>query len=136
MTKLNSILLIDDSEATNDMNTYFIKKLDACETIHCEKNGKDGLAFLSSIQNRENWLKEMPNLILVDIKMPVMDGFEFLDGFEKFPKKFKNLVKICLLTSSMSITDKNKSLQYKNVIQFMNKPIDLEQMKEVLNTHF
>lgn len=135
MRKLKKVLLVDDSEATNYMNQYFFEKLDACETIIVTKNGKDGLDYLSSIQE-EKWGTDLPELIMLDIKMPVMDGFEFLDQYEQFPKEMRKYIITVLLTTSMSIIDRDKAKEYSSVKSFLNKPLTVKQLKEMLEYIF
>jgi len=132
MKKLRRILLIDDSEATNYMNQYFFEKLDACEKVDVATNGFEALKLLKEIKE-ENWSEEMPELILLDIKMPVMDGFEFLENYEKLPEKMRKSVITILLTTSMSQSDRNKANNFKSVHNFLNKPLTIDSVKEVLN---
>lgn len=135
MQKLNKVLLIDDSEATNYMNQYFFTKLDACEEIVVCQNGQDGLDYLSAIPE-EKWATDIPELIMLDIKMPVMDGFQFLDRYEQFPAEMRNSVITVLLTTSMSIPDRVKASNYESVKSFLNKPLTVNQLKEMLENLF
>jgi CheY-like chemotaxis protein len=135
MKKLNKVLLIDDSEATNYMNQYFFEKIDACNEIVVATNGKEGLTYLSSIP-KEKWSTDIPELIMLDIKMPVMDGFEFLEQYEKFPMEMRKSIVTVLLTTSMSIADRDKAKQYESVQSFLNKPLTVSQLKEILDFLF
>ena len=115
---MKNILLVDDDDIFIFLNKSIIEdagftgKLDTCNSA------KDALRFLSTCNNEDN----MPDVILLDIKMPVMDGFEFLEELKKIPLA-QEKVKVAMLTSSLSETDKRRSLGYKNVIDFINKPL-------------
>lgn len=131
MKKLKRILLIDDSEATNYMNQYFFEKLDACDRIDVATNGQEGLDYLMSIKE-ENWDTEMPDLILLDIKMPVLDGFGFLEQYEKLPSDMRKSVITVLLTTSMSQSDRDRAKEYESVNSFLNKPLTIGHVKTLL----
>lgn len=135
MKKLNKVLLIDDSEATNYMNCYFFEKLGVCNEIHTALNGQKGLDYLAAIP-KEKWNTDVPDLIMLDIKMPVMDGFDFLDEYEKFPLEMRASIVTVLLTTSMSIEDRDRAKEYESVRSFMNKPLTVQQLKEMLEILF
>jgi CheY-like chemotaxis protein len=135
MKKLNKVLLIDDSEATNYMNCYFFEKLGVCNEIHTALNGQKGLDYLDAIP-KEKWNTDVPDLIMLDIKMPVMDGFDFLDEYEKFPLEMRASIVTVLLTTSMSIEDRDRAQEYESVRSFMNKPLTVQQLREMLEILF
>jgi CheY-like chemotaxis protein len=135
MKKLKRILLIDDSEATNFMNQYFFEKLNVCDRIDVATNGSEALKILNEIKP-DRWEEEMPDLILLDIKMPVMDGFEFLENYEKLPENMRKSVITILLTTSMSETDRSKANGYSSVNNFLNKPLTINNVKELLEKVF
>ncbi len=135
MKKLKKVLLVDDSEATNYMNRYFFKKLNICDEIEVAINGQKGLDYLASIP-KEKWHTDAPELIMLDIKMPIMGGFEFLDEYEKFPLEMRKPITTVLLTTSMSIEDRDRAKDYKSVKSFLNKPLSVTQLKEILEHLF
>ncbi len=135
MKKLKKVLLVDDSEATNYMNRYFFNKLNICNEIEVAINGQQGLDYLASIPE-EKWYTEAPELIMLDIKMPVMGGFEFLEEYEKLPVEMRKPITTVLLTTSMSIEDRDKAQEYKSVKSFLNKPLSVTQLREILEHLF
>ena len=124
---IQKVLLVDDSEATNHLNKYLLQKLNICEEIVIATNGKKALDYVQ--QN----LESLPDLILLDINMPVMDGFEFLDAIKPFEKKLNETVIIVLLTTSMINKDREKAKQYSYVRDYVIKPLKKEDMEKLYN---
>jgi len=111
------ILLIDDSDAANQINKYHFNKAGFVD-IAIAKNGQEALKHLKSNLNH------LPELIMLDISMPVMNGFEFLEELRKsFPIKAK-VPKILMLTSSESHIDLAKAKKNDLVTEYVNKPIN------------
>jgi len=123
MKNLNYILLVDDDKIANHYHKLLIKR-NLNENIPVKEayDGKEALEFIS--QN------ELPYLIFLDINMPGMNGFEFLDSFKSFPNKEK--AKIVMLTSSLNDKDKEKAYSYKEVDMFVNKPLHKLNFKSLL----
>jgi len=130
MKKLKTILLIDDSKSTNLFNERLIKSMDLCEHVEVKENGKDALDYI--MQEGEFSGKSVgfpkPDLIIVDIEMPVMGGFEFVQKYHSIDPKFKSPegVIISMLTQNYS-ADKYKTSKDKlGVHDFIVKPLDDE----------
>ena len=93
-------------------------------------SGKKALKYLERLaDNREM----IPDLIFLDIKMQLMDGFEFLDQFELLPEQVKEKSKIVMLTSSLLENDRKRALSYRNVIEFLNKPVTRTKLNALAN---
>lgn len=133
MKKLNCVLLIDDDNINNYLNERLIKKVNITEEVRIVLNGKEAIDYLSGI-NEDN-AQKMPELILLDINMPVMDGFEFLQAFKQLESKDKDSVIIVMLTTSTSPND-TKRLNDSGVAGYINKPLTENKLKEVLENHF
>lgn len=124
------VLLIDDDLITNNMNERVILKIDSkIEVIHAT-NGKEGLNFLNQTASAG---KPNIDLILLDIKMAVMDGFQFLDKYKSLPPshKAKNLY---ALTSSASFYDLVKLKEYTDVIGHIDKPLTTYAFKRIIES--
>lgn len=131
--KLNSILLIDDDEVTNFYNQHLIEKLQVAEHVHCEQNGKAGLRYLTEDLEKGG---RKPDLILLDINMPIMNGFEFLEAYEQLDPQAKAGHLIVMLTSSMLTVDKNRASAFPSLSGFYTKPLSEEQILEIVDRFF
>lgn len=127
MKKLNCILLIDDDESTNRFHEIIIKQSNLTDIIVKAKNGKEALGFLTSHKNRIE-----PNLIFLDLNMPVIDGFRFLEKYQK-TKEFEAVKpKIIILTTSLIPEEKSNALANKNIYKFLNKPMKKNELKSLM----
>ena len=122
--KLNCILLIDDDEVTNFLNAKILNKIQVAYEIKIVKNGLEALQFITSWN--ESGL--CPELILLDLHMPVLDGFEFMNSFSQLEFENKDSVQIAVITSSDNPNDLDmaRSLGIKH---YFMKPFKEETMK-------
>jgi len=118
--KINRILLIDDDEISNFINERKLKAASIAEKIDVCISGIRALQLLKDIIEKG---EIMPDIILLDINMPIMDGFGFLNEFVQFPSNHINAVKVAMLTSSLEKEEIRRSYEYKNVVDFINKPL-------------
>ncbi len=133
--KLNSILLVDDDDVTIFYNTHVIKKLGITEHIHAELNGEEALRYLiEKNAHAPDYVK--PDLIFLDINMPVMNGFEFLAAYDKLPEEDKGKHMIVMLTSSMLEVDRMNATKYECVTGYLPKPLKPEAVADIVEKHF
>ena len=132
MSKLNSILLVEDDSITNFINERLLRKLNVAENIKIALNGYEAISI---IQKTVQEKKQCPNLIFLDINMPVMDGFEFLNEFRLLDFPNKDDVVIVVLTTSTNITDIEK-LKGSGNTDFINKPLTKEKVQDVIKRHY
>lgn len=122
--KYKNALLIDDNELDNFINEKMLESNSLAEKIYVCTNGKSALEFLNNILasgGPENGT--YPDILFVDLDMPIMDGFAFIESFIKIKDKgFKNC-KMVILTSSINIEDKIKAEKIDSEIIFVNKPL-------------
>jgi CheY-like chemotaxis protein len=138
MKKVNCILLIDDNPADNDFHKIIIKEANICDHIEVVLNGLEALEYIRKSADSENDGKEFPkpNIIFLDINMPRMNGFEFLDEYKKLDEKLKSEVVIVMLTTSLNPDDAKRAKENSEVKEFQNKPLTVESLKDVVDKYF
>ncbi len=135
---LSSILLVDDDEISNLFNKIFIGKLNLDVEVEIASNGKEALNLLSLVsENAVSESLQLPCLLLLDIKMPVMNGWEFLKAYEQnVSKTVRDEIVIVMLTTSEDEGDVISAMNNPNVKKFMKKPLSEEKFKQLIHTHF
>ncbi len=135
--KLNLILLVDDDDTTNHVNKRLLTRLNVAEEIKTLANGREAINYLTSAcgpsKNSEN---VCPDLIFLDIKMPVMDGFSFLEEYEKANLDLDDPIIIMMLTSSASFYDLERLKTFKKVRKHLAKSLTETDIKEILTEYF
>lgn len=130
--KLNCILLVDDDAATNVYNSAIVKSADITERIEVRANGESALEFLSSTEDGDH---PRPALIFLDVNMPGMDGWEFLEKYHELPEAQKGKIVVFMLTTSLDPNDELKSTKM-GAKGFIRKPLTPELVRELAMKHF
>ena len=117
---VKNILLVEDDEVTNFLSTHALNAA-GIHKIDVAENGR--LAC-------EHITKKCPDLIFLDISMPVMDGFGFLDFINKTGTCID--VHVVMLTTSVRPADKQRALNFSQVVDYIEKPLDIEKVENVL----
>jgi CheY-like chemotaxis protein len=130
---LQKVLLIDDDEVTNFLNEDIIREMDFAEEVIVARNGKEALSHIEQAWNPATEVKTADRLILLDINMPVMDGFEFLHRFSAMPAR--QGCKIVILTTSDNYRDMQKAEKY-SIEGYINKPLSKEKIDTILSELF
>lgn len=120
-------MIIDDDPISSFINQKIIEKAELTQQIEVVQNGAEALDYLmkSFIEDAEKESK--PDLIFLDLNMPVMDGFEFLQKFKGLDRKYWENVEIVVLTSSKNQSDIDQTKIY-NVRGYLNKPLTVESL--------
>ncbi len=126
--KARNILLIDDNDVDNYITSQMLLKNEIAENIVVKSSAIDALKFLHAIRNEPEML---PDYIFLDIRMPEMDGFDFLDQYSLFPDTVKEKCVIFMLTSSGDQKDVDRAAQYEYVKRFIRKPLNGTVLKEI-----
>ena len=135
---LDLILCVDDDPITLMLCKMVISKSSFATEIITAQNGEEALNYFDDLKlnNLGAEIKKYPSLVFLDLNMPVMDGWEFLDHFskEEYTSAFKN-TKVIVLSSTIDPNDIGKSKTYSMVLDFLSKPITkeiVENLKEKL----
>jgi CheY-like chemotaxis protein len=138
MRKLNCILLVDDDESDNFFHTLTIKEADVCNIIKIVTDGRHALDYMIKALNKEPSPEEFPkpDIIFLDINMPRMDGFDFLDEYMQLEETSKSDILVIMLTTSLNPYDMDKAMKYKVVKDYRNKPLTEEMLEEIMEKYF
>lgn len=128
---VKQILLVDDDSITNMINTKLITRDFDCR-VTAYTNAQETLTYLRGLA--EDTPDDMPEVIFLDVNMPVMDGWEFLEEFQRFPERSLDKCSVIMLTSSIDYDDIEKSKKYSVVKDFVSKPLTREKIRELIGS--
>nr|WP_314897092.1 response regulator [uncultured Flavobacterium sp.] len=124
MTK-KVIWVVDDDAIYQIIVNKIIQRSEMFSAISSFKNGKDAIDILhNSLENN----KLLPDIILLDINMPIMDGWEFMEEMGLIKSKMSKQIIIYIVSSSIAIEDKNKSKTYPDILGYLSKPITTDDL--------
>lgn len=127
-------LIIDDDEINNFICIKNMKDSNFVEHATYCLRGKEGLDELSdAIQNRP---EDLPDVIFLDINMPLMNAWEFLEQYESIQKEFPKEIKLFILSSSVYRKDIEKSSHYDMVTDYIIKPLSKDSLKRIQEKYF
>lgn len=128
---LEKVLLIDDSDIDNLVNRKVVENAALSKSITVKKSAVSAFDWLkeTAVSEPEN----IPDLIFLDIRMPEIDGFGFLDMFNKLPDIIHHKTKIVMLSSSIDAEDYKRAIDNPFVIHFLNKPLNKEAVLKISN---
>ncbi|MGH2667385.1 response regulator [Flavobacterium sp.] len=124
---LKTICIIDDDPIYQLITKKIIEKNALFSDRQSFTDGFDALHFFRSE-------KRIPDIILLDIEMPAMDGWDFLDEFCDLKKGFDQKIAIYVISSSIAKEDIEKAKTYDCITGFISKPINLEKLKKIANS--
>jgi len=131
---VDMVMLVDDNDTDNFISKRIIQLTKFANRTEVKNSGKSALEYLST--NKDS-IENLPDLIFLDINMPIVDGFVFLYEFEKYDSLVKNKSKIVILSSSDNKRDIDKIVNNNFVIKFLTKPLTadaLQVVRDLLNT--
>lgn len=125
----NSICIIDD----DDIYVFALKKIlqlnNLCENILIFKNGEEAIHYFNNFDKNTG---ELPDLILLDINMPIMDGWEFMDEYIKLKPQIDKYIPIYIVSSSINHSDVTKARSYNDVSDYLIKPLKVTDLKRII----
>lgn len=127
-----NILLVDDDKIFNFLTEKTISSLGLVNEIHFALNGEEALDLLELYKNGE---LAKPDIIFVDLSMPIMDGFEFIEAFRDSDIPEKESITLVVLTSSADPMDINRAKEL-GIKYYFNKPLSKEEVKKMVGQEF
>ena len=132
MKKIECILFIDDSYPTNFYHQRLVESVECIDQAYDVRNGMEGLDYLQKKGNYNGSFPK-PNIIFLDINMPKMNGFQFLEKFALLDEEIKNNILIIILTTSAWDTDKVKASKNNLIHDFLEKPLNKDSLEKICN---
>ena len=132
---INKVLCIDDDQITLVLCEMVIKKAGFAKEVVTANNGKEGLGWFSALFSKSNTSadKEPPQIIFLDLNMPVMNGWDFLEDYlMKYSDRLPG-TKVVIVSSTVNPEDFSRANRYDIVIDFINKPLTTEGLEELMN---
>jgi CheY-like chemotaxis protein len=134
--KLHSILLIDDDEPTNFLNKRMLENMHCAEKVQVIQKAPEALEHLKKLAAQDTEPSSLPDIIFLDINMPAMDGWEFLEAFRAVVNKKQKNILLVMLTTSLNPDDEQKAKETKQVTAFKHKPLSQEIVKDILMRYY
>lgn len=131
-TNLNRIVLVDDNETTSFLNNRLLGRLAVADQVSTFSRADE--AF-EQLWGNTGATDAVPDLVFVDLKMPGVSGFEFLELYNALPQPVQDKTVLAVLTTSMHSADTARVAQYPNV-EYLTKPLTEEKMAKLLEKRF
>lgn len=124
------IWIIDDDAIYQTIIHKLILKSDVFSAHSSFSNGKEAINTLNNILEDNNYL---PDIILLDINMPIMDGWEFMEEIKMIKSKISKQIIIYIVSSSIALEDRNKSKTYKDISGYIPKPVSVNDLISIVS---
>lgn len=126
---MDLVMLVDDNDTDNFISKRIIEITKFASRVEVKSSGKNALDYL---RENQSIMDNLPNIIFLDINMPIVDGFVFLYEFEKFNEFVRNKCKVIILSSSDNKRDIDKIVNNNHVIKFITKPLTKVALAEII----
>ena len=133
MNNIGTVMLVDDNDTDNFISRRIIEITKFSDNVIVKNSGKDALDYLE--ENREV-PDAIPDIIFLDINMPIVDGFVFLYEYEKFSNSVKDKCRVIILSSSDNKRDIDKIINNDFVIKFVTKPLTEKTLEEIRDLEY
>ncbi|MGB3617253.1 MAG: response regulator [Catalinimonas sp.] len=130
MCTYSSVLLIDDNEIDNFVNRKLVERTQLIDNVYTVQSAYEGLKYLEFSQGAP---ENLPEWIFLDINMPQMNGFEFLEAFaQQFGTAVRERCRIVMLSSSIDNGDRQRAVANPLVAHFLTKPLSLDKLAKLM----
>jgi CheY-like chemotaxis protein len=125
---LKNVLIVDDDSVFTILNKRILQRTGLAREIHTAENGQEALDLINSYYSGST---SFPDIILLDLNMPIMDGFGFIEAFQRITFARKNLAKIIVVSSSEDPRDIEKALKM-GASHYLTKPVSENSLRAAL----
>ncbi len=125
-SKYSKVLLVDDNSLDNFVNKKLLESNGFAEEVTAYQSPIEALDFIKKAK-----LADLPEVIFLDINMPEMDGFQFLDAFAQLSEETLQQCKIIMLSTSESFKDLNRANKNRFIKKFLNKPLTVQTVQAI-----
>lgn len=129
METFNKVLLIDDDDIVNSINSVIIKHAKFAAEVDSINNVPHAIDFLNRVKSSG----DVPDVIFLDLNMPGHDGWDFIEEYEKL--NMNGDIKVIMLTSSISAKDEERASSSKCITAFISKPLSPELLENIYESH-
>ncbi len=129
-SKIGLACIIDDDSMYVNLIKKIIEAKSLCQNLMVFKNGEEALNYFEVILNNLD-KKSIPEIIFLDINMPVMDGWEFLEGFTKIKNKLGKTITLYIVSSSINPIDIERAKSINSVKDYLIKPVTIEDLESI-----
>ena len=130
---IGKVMLVDDNDTDNFISRRIIEITKFADDVIVKNSGKGALDYLDEFKDNAS---ELPDIIFLDINMPIVDGFVFLYEYEKFGNIVKDKCRVIILSSSDNKRDIDKIVNNDYVIKFVTKPLTEKTLEEIQHLEF
>ena len=131
--QLDLILVIDDDDPTNFITEMILEKSGYTRNVKIAQSGKEALEYLKVANGH---IGVQPDLIFLDINMPGMNGWEFIEEYKKLDQELKNKITIVMLTTSDNPDDQMLAKTHDAISDFRVKPLTKHMLEDIMTKHF
>ena len=134
---LDCILLVDDENSNHFFNRLLIKKSGIDVHIEEAYDGIEALEYLTCTgkHSSENTFPQ-PGIIFLDINMPRMNGWEFMEKYDQLPDEQKGKIILAMLSATQNPDDRRRAEKLNGLAGFINKPLTLEHINKIVEENF
>lgn len=129
METYKKVLLVDDDDIVNSINSVIIKHAKFASEVESINNVPTAIDFLSKVKSSG----DTPDVIFLDLNMPGLDGWDFMEEFEKLG--INGSTKVIMLTSSISAKDEERASSFNHITAFISKPLSPELLENIYKSH-
>lgn len=128
---IKKVLCVDDDSISLTISQLLLKRTGFATEVVTAIDGSDALEYFDTLFSEDNPVENAPELILLDINMPVMNGWEFLQAYVPLYSEKLARTRIVILSSTIDPEDFALAKQYPVVVQFISKPLSIENLEEL-----